>query len=125
MNAVCECECHDEIKQPSEPPQATRTAQHTERARQYQIDAACAPYYDAWMAWTRDPSSNQQPRIEDFIARHPQYEGELLQFAVYLACEPPMPFEESETLELSPAGEKALAAIRAAWAEQQQHPDSR
>jgi hypothetical protein len=76
-------------------------------ARQYEIDVISAQYAE-------EVRAGRKPRIEEYVKRYPQYRAELLSFALY--------FEtvgiHTEALDgpadaaLSPAAERALAAIR-------------
>ncbi len=82
------------------------------RERQYALDAITARYVDAYHA-------GAQPRIEDYVRAHPQYTRELLEFAVYwhtIGFDAATAVDDSAgdgTVELSEAGRRALAAIRA------------
>ena len=79
-----------------------------QRERRYEIDRITFQYAEQYR-------QGKRPRIEDYIQRYPQYASDLLDYALYfhtIGFEAE-PFEEPAELKLSPAGEKALARIRA------------
>jgi hypothetical protein len=85
-----------------------RDLERGRQQRQYEIDVLTAQYAD-------EVRSGRQPRIEDYVERHPQYAAELLEFAVYyhtvgFDIEPPY---GPADVELSPAAISAQARIRA------------
>ncbi len=78
-----------------------------QRERQYEIDSITAQYADEFR-------SGRAPRMEAYLQRYPQYESELLKFAVYFhtigfdADEP----DASPAPALSAAAQRALMRIR-------------
>ena len=82
--------------------------------RQYRIDAASARWVDAMRVWMQDDAS-PFPQIARFIEGMSSDEAtEVMEFALTCMVEGlPKPIDEPPDLELSPAGEKAMAAIRA------------
>ena len=82
--------------------------------RQYRIDVASARWVDAMRAWLRDDAL-PFPHIGLFTEGMPSDEAaEVTEFAFTCMVEGlPEPIDEPPELELSPAGERAMAAIRA------------
>lgn len=79
-----------------------------DRERQYEIDHITFHYATEFR-------SGRNPRIEEYIQRYPAYADELLEYALYFHAFgiDSEPMEEPAELSLSPAGEKAMARIRA------------
>ncbi len=84
-----------------------RALMRRQRERQYEIDSITAQYAD-------DFRSGRAPRMEAYLQRYPQYESELLEFAVYFhtigfdADEP----DTSPAPALSAAAQRALMRIQ-------------
>ncbi len=95
-----------------------------DRQRQYEIDRITFAYKQAYTLWQR--GNGPFPAVKTFVADLTCAEAAaVFEFALWLAIaseSPPTPLEEPADLSLSPAGERALAAIRA---EQQQQDDAR
>ncbi len=95
---------------------ATMSDQHDEqrerlrrqRERQFEIDRMTFQYATEYR-------SGRAPHIEDYLRRYPQYASELLDYALYFHTIgfDSEPLEEPAELTLSPAGEIAMARIRA------------
>ncbi len=103
----------------------TRAADTTnDRERQYEIDRITFAYRQAYTAWQR--GTGPFPAVKTFVDGLTCAEAAaVFEFALWLAIAPESPppqMEEPTDLSLSPAGERALAAIRA---EQQQQDDAR
>jgi hypothetical protein len=88
-----------------------------QRERQYEIDSITAQYAD-------DFQSGRAPRMEAYLQRYPQYESELLEFAIYFHT---IGFD-ADALDASPApalsaaAQRAMTQIRASHAPQTAAP---
>jgi len=79
-----------------------------QRERQYEIDRITFEY-------ATEHRNGNNPRIEDYVRRYPQYASELLEYALYFHT---VGFDRQTLVgpaepALSPAAEKAMARIRA------------
>lgn len=78
-----------------------------QRERQYEIDSITAQYAD-------DFRSGRAPRMEAYLQRYPQYESELLEFAIYfhtIGFDADVP-DASPAPALSAAAQRAMMRIR-------------
>lgn len=78
-----------------------------QRERQYEIDRITFEYATAFR-------SGRAPRVEDYVARYPQYASELVEFALYFNTIgfDSEPFDGPAEPALSAAGEAVMARIR-------------
>ena len=89
----------------------------SDRVRQYALDRATYQWSCAFRAWLAD-TTQPFPIVRPFAQGLPPEDAvRLMEYALdaifYGLPETMTAADESETLELSPAGEKALAAIQA------------
>src|SRR5579859_3987856 len=84
----------------------TNMPDQSDEQRQYEIDRITFQYAE-------DYRNGRNPRIEDYVRRYPQYERDLLAFAVYFHAVgiDTEALEGPPATELSPAAQKAMARI--------------
>jgi hypothetical protein len=86
-----------------------------QRERQYEIDHITFAYAEEARRLS-DGENWYWPDIEPYVRDFPQYADEIRAYAADLEANGlPEPIDEPETLELTEAGKRALAEIRAQW----------
>ena len=119
MNDTPQAQAQTPQAQPTATTTTDREQRERERERQYRLDTIIARYVAAYTAW--QGGNGPFPAVKTFtVGMSVADAAEVLEFALYLAG-----FGDTATIDappdlsLSPAGERAMAAIRAQHSEGQ------